>query len=211
MARPSATRLVVKPAHVYRHGSLRSALIVAAEALIERDGTDAFSLRECARSAGVSHAAPAHHFRDVGDLLTAVAATGFERLTAAMARARSTTGAGLADSVEAIGAAYVTTAIAHPAMFRLMFHSGRVDRTAPQFRAAAGAAYAVLADILAAAMAPRKPTKADLRFAWAAVHGFATLTIEGRFGADAGSAAARTALGRSVATGLGLRGKRLSR
>ena len=44
---------------------------------------------ECARRAGVPHAAPAHHFGDVRGLLTEVAASGFERLTLAITTAVS--------------------------------------------------------------------------------------------------------------------------
>ena len=64
----------------YHHGSLRSALIAAAEAVIAERGLDGFSLRETARRAGVSAAAPAHHFGDARGLLTAVAAQAFADL-----------------------------------------------------------------------------------------------------------------------------------
>ena len=66
----------------YHHGDLRNALLAAArEELIEK-GPEKFSLRGCAKRAGVSHAAPAHHFKDTEALLQAVAADGFAQLTA---------------------------------------------------------------------------------------------------------------------------------
>ena len=64
----------------YHHGDLRRALLDATEALLLESGLETFSLRECARRAGVSHGAPAHHFGDVRGLLTAFATVGFERL-----------------------------------------------------------------------------------------------------------------------------------
>src|SRR5687768_10873441 len=64
----------------YHHGALRSALLSAAEALLEERGIDRFSLRETARRAGVSPAAPAHHFGDARGLLTAIATEGFQSL-----------------------------------------------------------------------------------------------------------------------------------
>src|SRR5689334_18307265 len=70
----------------YHHGALRESLIATAEALLEERGVEGFTLRECARRAGVSPAAPAHHFGNVGGLLTAIATLGF---------------AGLADALEA--------------------------------------------------------------------------------------------------------------
>ena len=53
----------------YHHGELREALITAGRALLEEKGLRGFTLRECARRAGVSHAAPAHHFASLNDLL----------------------------------------------------------------------------------------------------------------------------------------------
>src|SRR5215510_9357488 len=70
----------------YHHGDLSRALVEAAEALITERGVEGFTLRECARRAGVSHAAPAHHFGDAGGLLTEVAMDGFARLAANMQR-----------------------------------------------------------------------------------------------------------------------------
>jgi hypothetical protein len=59
------------------HGDIRRALIGAALQVIATDGLGALSLRDLARHAGVSHAAPIHHFRDKAGLLTAVATEGF--------------------------------------------------------------------------------------------------------------------------------------
>ena len=68
----------------YHHGDLRHALIEATESLLAEKGPEGFSLREVARRAGVSAAAPAHHFGDASGLLTAVATVGFDGLAAAL-------------------------------------------------------------------------------------------------------------------------------
>src|SRR5580700_9985299 len=68
----------------YHHGNLKEVLLDAALALISEVGPQAFTLREVARRAGVSHNAPYRHFRDKDELLAVVAVQGFERLTAAM-------------------------------------------------------------------------------------------------------------------------------
>ena len=73
------------PERPYHHGALRAALIEAAEAVIAERGVDGFSLRETARRAGVSPAAPAHHFGDARGLLTALAAEAFRRFGDALA------------------------------------------------------------------------------------------------------------------------------
>lgn len=98
----------------YHHGNLRAALIEAALDHITRWGPATLSLRELARQAGVSHAAPARHFRDKTDLFTAIATEGFRLL-------------GEADTVPeepmplgAAGLAYLRFALAHPAHFMIM-------------------------------------------------------------------------------------------
>ncbi len=67
------------PESPYHHGALREALLSAAEAELSEKGVEACSLRGVAKRAGVSHAAPAHHFVDVRGLLTALAERGFRR------------------------------------------------------------------------------------------------------------------------------------
>ncbi|NBO21074.1 MAG: TetR/AcrR family transcriptional regulator, partial [Rhodobacteraceae bacterium] len=64
----------------YHHGDLATALIAAAHQELSEQGAAGFSLRRVARRAGVSHAAPAHHFGDAAGLLAALAAQGFRRL-----------------------------------------------------------------------------------------------------------------------------------
>src|SRR5437588_11843429 len=69
----------------YHHGALRNALLEAAERVLERDGLAGLTLRAVAREAGVSHAAPTHHFGDLTGLVSELAAIGFRQFNAAMA------------------------------------------------------------------------------------------------------------------------------
>src|SRR6266487_2445554 len=142
--RAGKKRRAAKRAAPYHHGSLREAMLRAAESILERDGIGGLTLRAAAREAGVSHAAPKNHFGDVMGLLSDLAALGFARFRATMeahirksdpARAR----------LEAIGRGYVTFARAHPDLFLLMFRSERLDFTRPALRSAADAALDVLA------------------------------------------------------------------
>src|ERR1700710_3141775 len=73
----------------YHHGALRDALLQAAERVLDRDGLPGLTLRAVAREAGVSHAAPTHHFGDLTGLLSELAAIGFRRFNAAMIAARA--------------------------------------------------------------------------------------------------------------------------
>src|SRR3954467_7185882 len=76
----------------YHHGALREALLQAAERVLERDGLAGLTLRAVAREAGVSHAAPTHHFGDLTGLVSELAAIGFRQFNAAMVAAGATGG-----------------------------------------------------------------------------------------------------------------------
>ncbi|MGL5929321.1 MAG: TetR/AcrR family transcriptional regulator [Dermatophilaceae bacterium] len=112
-----------QPLHVTRrpgqhHGDLRPALVAAAVELLENAGTDALTLREVARRAGVSPGAPYHHFADKAAILSAVATDGFRRLGEEQAAVRARDPL---DRVEALTGAYVRFAIAHRAHYSVMF------------------------------------------------------------------------------------------
>src|SRR5215813_14050679 len=109
-----------KRAAPYHHGSLREAMLRAAESILERDGIRGLTLRAAAREAGVSHAAPKNHFGDVMGLLSDLAAVGFARFRTAMeAHIRESDPAPA--RLEAIGRGYVAFARTHPDLFLLMF------------------------------------------------------------------------------------------
>jgi len=166
----------------YHHGDLREALLRAAEAELAEKGVEAFSLRGCAKRAGVSHAAPAHHFRSAGDLLTALAGVGFGRLVVSM---RERAGAAPPDPearLTAAGLGYIDFAEANPALFKLMFGSDRPAYEDSALRDCAGEAFSILVDAVAAVrndapLASRAGIE-HLSAAWAVVHGLAHLLIE---------------------------------
>jgi AcrR family transcriptional regulator len=112
-------------ARPYHHGDLRRALIEAGRRLLEREGSAALSLRAVAREAGVSAAAPYHHFKDRAALLYAVAHEGQVALYTAMCAAFDSTEPGQ-QRIVAVGVAYVEFALANPALYRLMFETTRL-------------------------------------------------------------------------------------
>ncbi len=128
----------------YHHGGLRDALIEAAQAILESEGSAALSLRAVARRAGVSPAAPYHHFPDKQALLDAVAERGFDALTAAMTERMDRAG-GNAARLDASGIGYVAFAVANPALFSLMFsHVGQNPAAGQSLDLARQRAYGVL-------------------------------------------------------------------
>src|SRR5215470_9622220 len=121
----------------YHHGDLRAAILTEAARLVAERGADRLSLRELARAAGVSHAAPAHHFTDRRGLFTAMATEGFGMLAEALRGARP-------DFLDA-ALAYVRFAIDHPGHYEVMFDKSLYDAGAPDLVAAETAAGTELA------------------------------------------------------------------
>ncbi|MBM3659019.1 MAG: TetR/AcrR family transcriptional regulator [Actinobacteria bacterium] len=137
------------PAERYHHGDLPNALRGAAAEVITEKGLGHFSLREVARRAGVSHAAPAHHFGDTTGLLTSLAVQGFDHLAQVLADAT----AGIDDPEDrlvAIGRGYVETGMRYPAHCQVMFRADVVDCDDPGYQEAGERAYAVLVDTVRA-------------------------------------------------------------
>lgn len=153
--------------------ALRSA---TAELVAER-GPTGFSLREVARRAGVSHAAPAHHFGDSRGLLTAVAAEGFQTLSANFDSAL----ADVDDPVErltAMGRAYVRTARDNPGHFGVMCNDELVDNDDPALAEVSSAAYLRLVDAISAIRDTHNPdldVDAAATLTFSAIHGLAVL------------------------------------
>jgi AcrR family transcriptional regulator len=122
MAHTDLTRDIAHDGRPYHHGDLSRALVQAGRRILEKEGPAALSLRAVAREAGVSPAAPYHHFKDKCDLMAAVANEGWHDLSIAVAEARA-----LArdprHGLSEIGVAYVTFARKNPALYRLMYDS----------------------------------------------------------------------------------------
>jgi len=188
----------------YHHGALRQALIEATDALLAEKGAEAFSLREVARRAGVSPAAPAHHFGDAAGLLTAVATLGFEGLARALSAGEARGGSDPRRALREQGVAYVRFALRHPGRFRLMFRSGRLHDDA-ELERHAQAAFEVLARGVGRVLGvpDARPMRNDQRRAvtalWSLVHGYAHLAIAGKFDQLKGSVSLSVFVERSLA------------
>ncbi|MCC0575061.1 TetR/AcrR family transcriptional regulator [Streptomyces californicus] len=161
----------------YHHGDLRRAVLAAALDVIAAEGPAALSLRDLARRAGVSHAAPGHHFKDRTGLLTAVAAEGYDLFADALTDA---------PDLRERGVAYVRFAAAHPAHFQVMFQPDLHRADDPDLLAArARATRALRAGV--AGLRPDSRGEDDRLAgvaAWSLAHGFATLLLSGNL-ADA--------------------------
>jgi AcrR family transcriptional regulator len=170
----------------YHHGALHEALLQAAERVLERDGLAGLTLRAVAREAGVSHAAPTHHFGDLTGLVSELAAIGFRQFNAAMVAAGAV-GTSPMDKAIARAKAYVAYAQANPGMYGLMFRTERLDMSRPSLHEAASAAFAGLAGAIGASrheqiseQALSLDQGAAIARAWSLVHGFTMLLLDDR-------------------------------
>ncbi|MFD8714366.1 TetR/AcrR family transcriptional regulator [Streptomyces anulatus] len=156
----------------YHHGDLRRVILDAALDVIATNGPGALSLRDLARRAGVSHAAPAHHFKDRTGLLTAVAAEGYALFADALAGA---------PDLRERGVAYVRFAATHPAHFQVMFQPDLHRTDDPDLLAArARATEALRAGVADLPLAGRgEDDRLAGVAAWSLAHGFATLLLSG--------------------------------
>lgn len=168
----------------YHHGDLKSALVAAGIDILEAEGIPGLSLRAIAARCGVSHSAPKNHFGSLRGLLTAIAAEGFRRHTAAMCEGLSEN-ATREQRLTTAMQGYADFAEQNPALFELMFSKLHCDFADPQLEQASSASYAVLREISrdldwAHAGLPDSQTRTEMML-WSLVHGYATLRQAGLF------------------------------
>ena len=165
------------PAKRYHHGDLRRALLTAATAVLERCGPEALSLRAVAREAGVSPAAPYHHFKDKDELILAVAREGFQQLKAAIAERRASVEPGSERSSD-LGLAYIKFALTHPALYRVMYDCARRTDAFPDDGAQSESSFQSIRRA-AAAMGGPQVSETDVYLAaiagWCLAHGLAEM------------------------------------
>jgi AcrR family transcriptional regulator len=174
----------------YHHGDLRNSLIQAALVLVAEHGVEGFSLREAARTVGVSASACYRHFADREELLAAVAHEGLDTLAAEMrsaAAAHQEPGAfGAVRTFWEYSGAYLHFALAHPAHFRVMNAIPKSERgreimlpRSPAILAQTAMEALVTTGVVAPEVAGRA-----LLACWTSVHGLASLAVAGQLPLD---------------------------
>jgi AcrR family transcriptional regulator len=171
----------------YHHGDLRRTLIDAALEVIATSGPGQLSLRALARSAGVSHAAPAHHFGDKSGVFTAIATEGFELLYES--QLRTSEGLDPAETLFPLAVNYVIFAIAHPSHYEVMWRADLYDSDDPALVAARQRVFEVFYQSVAAGTGEldAREFRGAVAAAWSIVHGFATLWLSGNLTAILGT------------------------
>jgi AcrR family transcriptional regulator len=175
----------VNAARHYHHGDLKNALLEGVAEVIREQGPLALSMREVARRAHVSHAAPAHHYGNKRGLLTALAAQGYERLGACIVdQMQALDARTAAQLLDATGRGYIRFARENPAHFSVMFRVELLDERDPVYLAAADACFGLLMAAVQqgareGVLGARDPETVAVS-AWSLVHGFAALWNDGR-------------------------------
>jgi len=168
-----------------RRQSVPEALLEAIGESVHAHGASALSLRDVARRVGVSHAAPAHFFKNKAGMLSAFAAQGFQRLADVVAdeinRSKPIDGA---HALASIGRAYVRFAVSEPAQFEVMFRLDVLDATSPELQEASDLAFRLLIATIEqckqeGSLGDRDEMLVALA-AWSIVHGLASLWISGQ-------------------------------
>lgn len=180
--KPTASRRRPPAPRPYHHGDLRRALLDAATAIVDADGSEALTLRTCARSAGVSHTAPRHHVGDLRGLRTALATRFWAELADEMDRIAAITAAPR-DRLRLQGQAYVAYATRFPARYRLMIRREDLDGGSEELHEAQHRTGQHLSANVAA-LVGSEPAADQLLLAWAAVHGLAELIVTGQCGPE---------------------------
>ncbi len=199
----------------YHHGDLRRALLDAATRILDRDGQGGLSLRAVAREAGVSPAAPYHHFKDKSELMLAIAEEGFDQLSDYIRRTTDIAALPM-ERVAAIGLAYVEFAKAHPAVYRVMYDCSRDSDAMPdKAHNAEEGAFSLLkrAMIDMGVASPDQETDLELACiaAWCAAHGLAEMVGFKQFDALKAQMGGEKAFLAGVLSHLGMFGQARSR
>lgn len=176
----------------YHHGALREALIEAADSILDERGVEGFTLREAARRAGVSAAAPAHHFGGATGLLTEVGLRAYRDLAEHLRQDNPADGDDPAARLRTMGLGYVRFALTYPGRFKLLFRKDLMKES-DAIHAVAAEAYDVLEQAIRAYLARHGEAPTDvaaqtwLLGCWSIAHGFAHLALTGRFDQKSGA------------------------
>lgn len=167
----------------YHHGDLRRVLAEAALNLATEEGSWDFSLRDVARRAGVSHAAPYRHYGSKRELMAEIAAQGFEALRNSLEAAAETGQESPSGQLARTGAAYVRFGLGQPALYRLMFGPSLVTDRPARLHEAASSAFGVLRRVMLSCWTGDSGDAAGIEqqalLAWAQVHGITMLALDG--------------------------------
>ncbi|QIG55220.1 TetR/AcrR family transcriptional regulator [Altererythrobacter sp. BO-6] len=169
-----------------RNGDGAARLLAAARDLLDTHGADHVTIRETARRAGVSHAAPANHFADRRALLSALAAQDFEEMAQLVEAATDGLPPASLPRARAMADAVLKYALRHPHRYRLLWRADQLDITSAPLNEAMERLYAnLLVTIGDDPDSEIEPSTSRSLALWSLVHGYVSLTIDNLFSLQA--------------------------
>lgn len=173
-----------KSARPYHHGDLRRVVLETAQDMLREEKGWQFTLREVARRAGVSHAAPYKHFPDKAALLADLATLGFDELRQQVSSAiEKPLRSARAEFITA-AKAYIHFATENPSLYRLMFSADVSKAAFPNLDEAGAGAFAVLLGVIERGQGngafKKQPLRSQAAATWALMHGFSMLAMDGQ-------------------------------
>jgi AcrR family transcriptional regulator len=169
----------------YHHGDLRATLLAAAIKMLKNKDANELSLRELAREAGVSIAAPYRHFKNKQELIAAIMTEGFELQSKYMRESAEENKNDILKMYYGCGLSYFKMGKSHPQHFKLMFGPELIpNEDYPELQLAACSTFALLKNMVikcqeAKLIGEGDPYNKALN-CWTMVHGFTVLYAEGR-------------------------------
>jgi len=168
----------------YHHGDLYQTLLNVGEQALAEMPVDQVTWREIARRAGVSHAAPKHHFASLGHLLAEIAARGFKRFMAELAEAADGAASqSPATRLMAMGRAYFLFAQENPAAYQLMFGQREPMVMTPRLIDASFESWDQMVSAVAAITGHTRAA-AGAMHVWSSIHGLSLLRLAQRVPPD---------------------------
>lgn len=166
----------------YHHGDLANALLQSARVVLNEKGVHGLSLRACAAHAGVSHAAPTHHFKSLRGLLTELAVIAYDEFaTALQSEYINVAHKPPKFRLQKVCQAYIDFSIKEPRLFELMFSSTPLDFDNPRLKKSSSDAYQQLIDIVHPLFDAKKINEEQREqtevLVWSIVHGYAILLM----------------------------------
>ncbi len=169
----------------YHHGDLKNALIQAGVEILAKDGLHGLSLRNVARKAGVSHAAPYAHFKDKQALIAAISTEGYKKLYDQLSTVIHAYAGDVHRQLIEVAWTYVQFAIHQNEFFKIMF-SGYLEQEQeyPEFVEFSQKTFRMVVDVVTACQRAGilRDTPPDLMavLLWGQVHGVISLTLMGQ-------------------------------
>lgn len=169
-----------------RKGDGAARLLAAARDLLDAHGADHVTVRETARRAGVSHAAPANHFADRRTLLSALAAQDFEELAELVEAATDSLPPASLFRARAMADAVLKYAMRHPQRYRLLWRADQLHIASAPLHEAMEQLYTnLLATTGDNPGNDVEPSTSRSLALWSLIHGYVSLTIDNLFSLQA--------------------------